>query len=140
MITVQYEREFSYPYDQDGQRYPRLTLRVSNTVDPARGALDIDAYLDSGAQRSLFDGGIGRALGINLLSGEQKHFESTTGSSLAATLHPVRLEHVELGAFELAVGFSSSRIKRNLLGRDFFNLAQIGFREHELTFYITPKP
>jgi hypothetical protein len=140
LVIVQYEREFPYPYDQDGQRYPRLTLRISNTADPAQGSLDIDAYLDSGAQRSLFDGGIGRALGIDLLSGEQKHYESTTGSSLAATLHAVRLEHLDLGVFDLTAGFSSTRIKRNILGRDFFDLAQIGFREHQLIFYITPKP
>jgi hypothetical protein len=38
------------------------------------------------------------------------------------------------------VGFSSGEIHRNLLGRDFFNLAQIGFRERHLTFFITPSP
>jgi hypothetical protein len=140
VIPVQYEHEFPYPYDEDGRRYPRLTVRVSNAVDPARGAVDIDAYLDSGAERSLFDGGIGRAIGIDLLSGEHRQYESTTGSSIAASLHAVRLDLVDLGTFELTVGFSSSRIKRNLLGRDFFDLIQIGFREHQLTFYVTPRP
>jgi hypothetical protein len=140
VIPVQYEHEFPYPYDEDGRRYPRLTVRVLNAANPTRGAIDVDAYLDSGAERSLFDGAIGRVIGIDLLSGEQKRYESTIGSSIPATLHAVRLEHLDVGAFELTVGFSSSRIKRNLLGRDFFNLAQIGFREHHLAFFITPRP
>jgi len=31
-------------------------------------------------------------------------------------------------------------ISRNLIGRDFFNLVQVGFREKYLTFYLTPTP
>jgi hypothetical protein len=48
--------------------------------------------------------------------------------------------HPDLGSFTLEVGFSSTDIHRNLLGRDFFNLAQIGFRERFLTLYVTPAP
>ena len=44
------------------------------------------------------------------------------GTVLTATSHPVRLSHSDPGDFELEVGFTSVRIKRNLLGRDFFNL------------------
>ena len=72
--------------------------------------VDVDAHLDSGAGRSLFSGLIGTALDI------------------------------DVGSFDFELGFSSTDIHRNLLGRDFFNLAQIGFREHHLTFYVTPAP
>lgn len=139
MLTVRYDLEFPYPYDLNGERFPRLTFRLTNPENPGQ-SVDVDAYLDSGAQRSLFDGGIGRAVGIDLLTGDQKQYESATGSSIAGRLHRVRLEHPDLGSFDLEVGFSSSRIKRNLLGRDFFNLVQIGFRERRLAFYVTPEP
>ena len=35
---------------------------------------------------------------------------------------------------------ASVRIKRNLLGRDFFNLLQIGFRERRQVFYVSLEP
>ena len=125
--------------DLDGKRYPRLTLHVSNPQQPDL-AVDTQAYLDSGAERSLFSGWIGVAIGIDVLSGRQLSYETTVGSHLTATVHPIRLSHPELGEFDLEAGFSSVEIKRNLLGRDFFNLIQIGFRERHLRFFITPTP
>ena len=62
------------------------------------------------------------------------------GTVLTATIHPVRLTHSDLGDFELEVGFTSVNIKRNLLGRDFFNLLQIGFRERRQMFYVSLEP
>jgi len=139
VITVTYDHQFLYSPDLDGQHYPRLTLRVSNPHDPTQ-ALDIEAYLDSGAQRSLLNGWVGNALGLDILQGPQLTYESTAGTTLTATLHRIRLEHADLGSFDVEVGFSSTPIRRNLLGRDFFNLLQIGFREHQLSFYITATP
>lgn len=55
MVTVSYEHDISYGYDPNGRRYPRLTLRIENP-GTADEALDSDAYLDSGAERSVFDG------------------------------------------------------------------------------------
>jgi len=139
VVTVIYDHQFPYSHDLDGQQYPRLTLRVSNPQDFTQ-ALEIEAYLDSGAQRSLLSGWIGGALGLDILQGPQLTYESTAGIALTATLHRVRLEHADLGSFDIEVGFSSAPIRRNLLGRDFFNLLQIGFREHQLAFYITTSP
>jgi hypothetical protein len=31
-------------------------------------------------------------------------------------------------------------IQRNLLGRDFFDLVQVGFRENHSEFYVEPSP
>ena len=36
--------------------------------------------------------------------------------------------------------FSIGQIQRNLLGRDFFNLMQIGFRERHLEVFLTASP
>jgi hypothetical protein len=139
VVTVTYDHQFPYSHDLDGQRYPRLILHASNPQDLTQ-AVDIEAYLDSGAQRSLLGGWVGRAIGLDVLEGPQLTYESTAGTTLTATLHRVRLEHPDLGPFDMEVGFSSGPIRRNLLGRDFFNHLQIGFREHQLSFFITATP
>lgn len=63
-----------------------------------------------------------------------------TGQRLEARSHRVQLRHESLGDFELEIGFSTGHISRNVLGRDFLNLVQVGFRENQLAFYMTPKP
>ena len=78
--------------------------------------------------------------GLDLMAGRRLSFASATGMSIEAMLHAVRLSHPELGHFDLEVGFSTAPLRRNLLGRDFFDLAQIGFRERHLVFYVTPEP
>ena len=139
MPVVAYEYRIGYPYDPDGNRSPRLSFQIAKADEPAV-TVDVNAYLDSGAQRSLFSGRIGAVLGIDVLSGQQVVCQSTIGERLVTTLHPVRLTHPDLGSFNLEVGFSASEIHRNLLGRDFFNLVQVGFRERYLTLYVTPTP
>ena len=139
MPTVHYQFELDYPHDGEGRRFPRLTFRLSSPRD-ATSFLDVEAYLGSGSERSLFNGRRGAVLGIDILSGGRIRYQSAAGGHLSATIHPVRLVHEELGAFDLEVGFTSTEIERNLLGRDFFNLVQIGFRENHLRFYVTPKP
>jgi len=89
---------------------------------------------------SLFDGTIGSSLGIDLLNGREKRFQSTNGAVLSSRLHQVRLFHPALGSFDLEVAFSTSPIARNLLGRDFFRRVQIGFRESHATFCVTAQP
>jgi len=138
VITVDYQHQVEYAYDRNGKRFPQLSFRISSISDLKR-AMDVNTYLDCGSERSLFDGWIGSALGIDILSGPRMKFESAAGSYLSTTIHPVRLVHDELGTFELEVGFSAGTISRNLLGRDFFDFVQIGFREHQLCFLVTPE-
>jgi hypothetical protein len=129
MPNVPYTHEFAYTYSsQTGEPFPVLVLQLASPAHPEQ-ALDIDAYLDSGAQRSLFDGRSGTALGLELFNGPELRYVSVAGVSLAARLHRVQLVHPALGSFALEVGFSTVPISRNLLGRDFFNFIQIGFRD-----------
>jgi hypothetical protein len=136
---VSYIHRFEYGYDQNARRLPLLKFRVSNISDPTL-MVDVEGALDSGAERSLLNGRIGVALGFDVLGGPRLNFETMGGSLLAATLQRVRLSHPKLGTFELEVAFSTGDIQRNLFGRDFFDLVQIGFREHHLAFYVTPSP
>ncbi len=140
MIGVSYQYQFPYPYDErTGRSFPRLAFTVVNRQDLSR-SLDVDAYLDSGAERSFFNGEIATALGIELLGGEECPYATTTGAEIHGRVHPVRLSHPELGSFDLEVAFSLDRIQRNLLGRDFFALTQIGFREQHSMIFVTPSP
>lgn len=138
MVTVTYQHEFNYREFQSG-RVPVLPLRVSLRSN-TQISIDVDANLDSGAELSLFNGFIITALGVELFSGRHKKYSSTVGESVNGFLHHVRLILPGVGEFELEVGFSDRAIRRNLLGRDFFNFVQIGFREHQLQYYLNPAP
>jgi hypothetical protein len=137
--TVAYTHEFPYGYSPEGRPFPILPIRLLNPRDLAR-SVEVAAYLDSGTDRSLFDGTLTHALGMDLPRGKRIAFFSTGGIGIDAFLHRVKISHPDLGEFDLDIGFSSVTLARNLLGRDFFNLVQVGFREHHLVFYVTPEP
>jgi hypothetical protein len=137
--TVSYQYEFPYRPSPAGGMFPILSVAVSNPRSPARSA-DVVVFLDSGAQRSLFDGTLAGLIGLELMDGRRVPFASTAGFSIEGIIHPVRLLHPELGEFDLEVGFSTVPLRRNLLGRDFFNLVQIGFRERHQVFYVKSEP
>jgi hypothetical protein len=137
MISVIYRHRFNYREFQSGH-YPILQLRL--TYPGNNDAIDVDAYLDSGAERSLFDGSLLGAFGIPLINEKPKTYASTAGATVVGYLHNVRLTLPDVATFNLEVGFSNGNIRRNLLGRDFFNLVQIGFRERHLEYYLTAVP
>jgi hypothetical protein len=139
VITVAYDYEFPYSNDESGDLFPRITVRVSNAASPT-SSLDVVAYLDSGAQASLFAGFICQAVGLQTLDGEQRTYRTASGAEIDARLHDVRLAHPNLGEFALKLGFTIQPLSRNLLGRDFFNLIQIGFREHHSKFLVAIEP
>ena len=138
MTIVSYGHDFPYITDTRGNRFPALLLGIQ--VPQSDETVDLDAYLDTGASTSLFDGSLLRAIGVDLWTGEPSRYEGTSGTIVEARVHPVELVHDTLGVFRLRVGFSLGTIKRNLLGRDFFDLTQIGFREREQKFFVEPTP
>lgn len=138
-VTVSYDHEYIYPYDDRGERCPVLQVQLINPGELSR-AVEVDAYVDSGAGKSLFDGRLAPAIGLELMDGRPQVYSPTSGPGLRARLHQVFISHPDLGGFTLEVGFSEVGIWRNLLGRDFFALIQIGFRERHSTFYVSPSP
>jgi len=137
--AVEYKYRFPYPLDPQGDPSPILQLRVFNPSNTFSG-LDIDTHLDSGAEYSLLNGWIARTLGFDLLSGNLRTYGPLVGPTIAGRVHRVRLSHPELGNFDMEMGFSTVEIHREILGRDFFNLTQIGFRERQLTYYLSTVP
>jgi len=128
-----------FPYRQGQSSFPGLLIRISNPLDSSR-ALDVDGHLDTGAQRSVFNGWIANEIGLDLASGARFGLTTTTGASVKARVHDVVVSHEVLGDFRLNIAFTLSPIRRNLLGRDFLNMLQIGFRENHEEFYVTPSP
>ncbi len=134
MSTVVYPFGFAYRYIERGF-FPALQITVESRVGIPQSIV-VDAFLDSGAEASLFQGWIAQTIGIDLFTGTRRTYASTSGNAIEARMHPLRLSHADLGRFDLTIGLSTSEISRNLLGRDFFNLIQIGFRENQQTFFV----
>ena len=138
MVTVEYQHRFNYRQYRS-RSSPVLQVRITRQDIPGLG-IDTDAYLDSGAEASLFNGDLLAALEIDLINDNPKSYGSTFGGSMTGYLHNIRLTLPDVGDFSMEIGFSHGEIRRNLLGRDFFNLVQIGFRERQFEYYLNPRP
>jgi hypothetical protein len=140
VTQVDYEYDFPYFVPGDGgPAFPGLLANVSRLDNPEE-SVDVEAHIDTGAEFSVFGGWIATSIGLVLFEGEPINLAPTAGSVVPARLHNVRIKHDILGALELRVAFALDDIRRNLLGRDFLNLVQIGFRERHLAIYVTPTP
>jgi hypothetical protein len=131
--TIAYDHSFNYLFLPNGKRRPGFLIQLSN------GTLQIDtkAFLDSGAEFSLFNGEFATALGLDLISGQPRRYKTVNNTSLGLYVHPVTIYIPELDAFRFQLGFSIEQITVNILGRDFFDLMRIGFDEHEQVFHVS---
>ena len=140
-FAVTYTHSFNYLVDEfSGKSLPglRLSLTLHGTDFPKA---DIRAYLDTGAEFSLFDGALlVSTLGMDLMAGPETGLSAASGVALAARIHRLELFHPDLGRFALDAAISTVPIRRNLLGRDFFRHLQMGFREFHHTFLINAAP
>lgn len=115
-------------------------MRIERPGSPDVG-VDLDVHFDSGASRSLLNGDvIVPALGLDVFSGPMQRYESVAGGLIEARIHALEIFHPQLGSFRLEAGISTVSIRRNIFGRDFFNLIQIGFQERHQTFLIRTEP
>ena len=144
MVLVEYSHRYEYRVFADN-RFPILTVEIRNPNNREL-AVEQDAFLDSGASRSIFGGEIPAMLGLNLLDGQPWYFETNTGEGMEARIHTVQIvlpaseDEPVPAPIALDLAFALADVRRNLLGRDFFNLVQIGFRERQLAFFLLPSP
>jgi hypothetical protein len=131
MISVSYSHEVPYVYGR-GRARPTLRLEISGIPDPML-AIETQADLDSGADSTIFQGDLCSVIGLDLMQGPEKNFQTAVVSRtpLIARVHRVRLIHEVLGRVEMEVAFATEPIGRNLLGLDFFNLFKIGFQDRQ---------
>jgi len=134
MIHVSYTYELPYVHGSEwSQRaQPVLRIEIHNSMDENL-AVQVNAHLDSGTDITIFQGDLCPAIGLELMSGPEKRFQSakSSGPPLVARLHRVRLAHDALGEREMDVAFATEPLGRNLLGLDFFNFFKIGFQDRE---------
>ena len=144
MVLVEYSHRYEYRIFGD-DRFPILPVQIRNPASPEL-AVEQDAVLDSGASRSIFRGDIPGMLGLQLLDGQPWNFETNTHDQLEARIHTIEIvlpetdEQPAPPPLTLEVAFALGDIQRNLLGRDLFNLIQIGFRERQIEFFLLPAP
>ena len=140
MPDVSYDHQLPYLYPENGgPPYPGLSIQLQNPTNPDF-IVEIDGHVDTGAERCVFDGRMALAIELELMAGQPFTLNATSGPGVPARLHTVRLVHDVLGTFQVEAAFTLGEIRRHLLGRDFLRLVQIGFREHQAEFYVTPAP
>lgn len=139
MVAVDYSFEIPYLIGTNGKSFPGLIITLAEASDLSV-AVEIRAELDSGAEYSLVDGEFATTIGLDLSAGSQFRFVTLGGATIDSRILPVVLRHADLGAFRIGLRFSTNKIRRNILGRDFFSLIQIGFRERHLTVYLSSTP
>ncbi len=134
MPTIEYPHVVPYTADEStGRLFPRILISLSNPQNPDL-AVDTHGYLDSGAECSLFQAPFALALELDLTNGKEFDFGSSMGTGGVARACEVVILHDQLGEVTMDIGFVVG-LSRNLLGRDFFDQFQIGFREHHQTVY-----
>jgi hypothetical protein len=138
MLTVTYTSSFMYR-DHGNGPFPTLQVEIVNAADPSL-RVNVDAYLDTGASRSVFFGWIPEAIGLNILDGQPLSYVNNMGQSEDGRILSVIINHPDLGEFPIDIGFAMWNPSRSLLGRDFLNLIQVGFRESQFEFHIEASP
>jgi hypothetical protein len=135
LISVTYQFRFPYLRQLDGSLVPGLVIQLRNPITGAK-TVETNAELDSGAEYSLFDGQLAIDIGLDIFKGKPFVFELANGIPLDARILAVVISHAELGRFNFEARFSTGPLRRNILGRDFFDLLQIGFDEHQSEIYL----
>lgn len=132
--TIEFEELVNYSYDAYGVKRPLLAVRL----DSANGGIDTSATLDTGATFSIFKAEYLFSLGLNLLDGVPEEVTSII-TPFRVYKHEIKLRIFDKYDLHLAIGFNDS-IKRNLLGRDFFNSVHFGIRENSMQTFFKLEP
>jgi hypothetical protein len=138
--SIDYNFEYPYrPMGPDGLHFPVLQVGLENPNDSER-QVDTFVYVDSGSRITVLDGEIAQDIGINFTEGEEQQLGSIAGGSIQGWLNNINLHLEGFPPVLLRVAFvdPSFKIRRQLLGRDFFYHVQIGFWEYARLLYLSP--
>jgi len=105
--------------------YIPIVLENSGITSPT-----IAALVDSGADRCIFHGDIGRAIGLKITEGVLHKFTGIEGGMLESYLHKVKIRVVGYSrSIEVIAGFSESAGVGAILGQEgFFDAFKITFQ------------
>lgn len=135
--TITFDHELDY-LDTSFGWAPAFLVTMQNPAQRNR-TCDTLGFVDTGAQRTLFDGELTQALGIDIFAGQKQDFSFTQGGSLSARQHEVVLAHPAFGSLRFTLCFSLGPIHRNLLGRDFLEHMQLGIRQYDRRLLVAPR-
>jgi len=133
-----------FPYLKTPRVDPRKKW-ISRPIIPItlfgpKGSVSIDALIDSGADRCLFNDQIGREIGLDLEKGEKEIFSGIEGGQIGAYLHKIQLKIIGIEKrIEIIAGFSDAPGVFAILGQDgFFDAFRIKFEKDHNIIEINP--
>lgn len=110
------------------------------TLFGPKGSVNVDALIDSGADRCLFSAELGREIGLELEKGEKEIFSGIEGGEVEAFLHKIQLQIMGIEKkIEIIAGFTAAPGVFAILGQDgFFDAFRIKFEKDHNIIEITP--
>jgi len=133
-----------FPYLKTPRADPRKKW-ISRPIIPiilfgTKGSVSIDALIDSGADRCLFNAEIGREIGLDIKTGEKEIFSGIEGGQIIAYLHKIQLKIIGIEKrIEITAGFTDAPGVFAILGQDgFFDAFRIKFEKDHNIIEITP--
>lgn len=110
------------------------------TLFGPKGSVNVDALIDSGADRCLFNAELGREIGLDLEKGEKEIFSGIEGGKIGAFLHKIQLQVIGIEKkIEIITGFADAPGIFAVLGQDgFFDAFRIKFEKDHNIVEITP--
>jgi hypothetical protein len=123
-------------------RRPIIPITLSARIGVITQSVNIDALLDSGADKCLFNAEIGEALGLDVKSGATEYFGGVEGGRMETFIHQVKIQIRGMDLLvEMPVGFTYSRGVSAILGQDgFFDGFRITFERDRDIVEITKSP
>jgi hypothetical protein len=110
-----------------------LPVRISNPAKASLSTKPFEAVIDSGSSFCLFHSALGKAIGLDVESGELDETMGVSGAPTAIYRHTVSL-HFLGNLFKIQAGFTQQLPLAGLLGRS-------GFFEHfKITFDPSSQP
>jgi len=133
-----------FPYLKTPRADPRKKW-ISRPIIPiilfgTKGSVSIDALIDSGADRCLFNAEIGREIGLDIKTGEKEIFSGIEGGQIIAYLHKIQLKIIGIEKrIEITAGFTDAPGVFAILGQEgFFDAFRIKFEKDHNIIEITP--
>ncbi len=128
-----------FPYIKTPSADPRRKW-ISRPIIPVtlfgpKGSVIIDALIDSGADKCLFNIALGKEIGLDLEKGEKENFSGIEGKQIIAYMHRIQLQIAGIDEkIELTAGFTDVRGVFAILGQEgFFDTFRIKFeRDHNI--------
>jgi predicted aspartyl protease len=129
MHSLEFSHLHSYSSQVEGIALP-VVLRNGQE------AIDLLAFVDTGASNCLFAREHGELLGLEIETGEPKTFWTATGR-VETFGHLVALEVLGLSMEAMVYFFADERMNKNLLGRiGWLDRVRFGLVEHDQTLYL----